>query len=302
MKKLVINCFYFCVGLVFLLLAKIKNKVAGYTPKTFSMDELERCISYDINIVEDWLKHLKEYAPAYSIADRHILELGPGSDLGVGLFLLSKSAKKYTAVDIYDLASKVSPAFYDAFFTRLQEEKAAPALIAELREELRKTQQHDNGKLNYVCRSDFNFVDSIGDDRVDVIFSNAAFEHFSDFQHTIRDLSKVVAPGSVLIISIDLRTHSRWIRDKDPNNIYRYPNWLYKLFRFQSSPNRVRPYQYQYALEQNGWRDVCIQPEMRLDDKRLVYFQDYLNKRFKDACNQMDYLTIWICAVKGVDI
>ena len=270
--------------------------VSRYSPKTFSMSEIERCIEYDVHIVSDWINHLKEYAPAYTIQNKHILELGPGSDLGVGLYLLSKSAKKYTAVDVYDLASTVSPEFYNTFFTSLQEKEQIDT--ASLEEELHKTCHHNNDKLNYICRPDFNFTDTIGDDKVDIIFSNAAFEHFSDFRKTICDLSKIALPGSVFIVSIDLRTHSRWIRDKDPNNIYRYSNAFYKLFNFKSSPNRIRPCQYKEALEQNGWRDIVIQPEMTLDKNRLTCFQDHLNKNFRDEVNQMDHLTVWICATK----
>ena len=35
-------------------------KMLKYSPKTFSMAEIERCVEYDIHVVEDWLKHLKE--------------------------------------------------------------------------------------------------------------------------------------------------------------------------------------------------------------------------------------------------
>ncbi|MDR1525129.1 MAG: class I SAM-dependent methyltransferase [Tannerella sp.] len=296
MKRLLVNGFYFCSGIVFLILAKIKNKWMGYSPKTFSMEEINRCIEYDIHVVDDWLKHLKEYKPDLTIRDKQILELGPGSDLGVGLYLLSKSAKKYTAVDVYDLASKVSPEFYSAFFTYLEEKYKTDT--RRLKEELGKTMRQDNDQLNYVCRKDFDLVKAVGDAQIEVVFSNAAFEHFSDFRKTIKDLSRITAPGAVLVVSVDLRTHSRWIRDKDPNNIYRYPDVLYKLLKFNSSPNRIRPYQYRKAFEDCGWKEIVIQPEMTLDSARLAYFQACLNKKFKDPANQMEYLTIWICAVK----
>ena len=296
MKKTFVNGFYFCAGIIFLLLAKIKNSILTYSPKTFSMAEVERCIKYDIKVVNDWLKHLEEYIPTYTIQDKRILELGPGSDLGVGLYLLSKSAKRYTAVDVYDLASNVSSDFYNSFFSYLQEKEQTDTIPLE--EELRKTRNRTNDKLNYVCVPDFNFTETMGDDKIDIIFSNAAFEHFSNFRKTIQDLNQVVLPGTVLIASVDLRTHSRWIRDKDPNNIYRYSNRFYRLFHFYSSPNRMRPYQYHEVLEQNGWGNIVIQPEMSLDNKRLVYFQNHLDKNFRDAVNQMDYLTVWICATK----
>ena len=294
MKEKLVNWFYFWTGMIFLLLAKIKNKMTGYTPKTFSTAEIERCVEYDIDIVNKWIKHLKEYAPEYTIQDKHVLELGPGSDLGVGLFLLSKSVKKYTSLDVYDLISNLPANFYDVFFTYLQEKYLVD--IKPLAEELHKTNMNNNDKLNYVCSPDFNIIDAVGNDRIDVIFSNAAFEHFTDFQKVINDLSKVVQTGAVLVVEIDLKTHSRWIRDKDPNNIYRYPHWIYKLFNFCGIPNRVRPYQYQQALEQNGWENIVIQPITCLDNKRLLCFQSHLNKNFRDKINQMDYLTVLMSA------
>ena len=289
-----LNTFYFCAGIVFLLLAKIKHIVLGYSPKPFTTSEIERCILYDVHVVNDWLERLMGYAPDLSIRDKHILELGPGSDLGVGLYLLSKSAKKYTAVDVYDLASSLSPNFYNAFFTYLREKEQTET--AQLEAELQKTQHRQNDRLNYVCRPDFDLSEAIDGDMVDVIFSNAAFEHFNDIDQTIEKISGLAASGAVFIVSVDLRTHSRWIRDKDPNNIYRYPAWLYRLLSTRSTPNRNRPRQYQVALTQNGWKDIVIQPEMRLDNKRFTSFQPYLNKRYRDASNQMDYLTVWICA------
>ena len=294
-QNLLVNYSYFWIGILFLLLAKIKNKTIGYTPKPFSTEEIERCIKYDISIVNHWLKLLNEYSPDYTIQNKHILELGPGSDLGIGLYILSKNAKKYTAIDVYNLVSNVSMDFYNAFFAYLQEKEQINTNM--LAEELNKTRNYKNDKLNYVHRPDFNIIEGIGDDKVDVIFSNAAFEHFADFRKTIDDFSKVVFPGAILIVNVDLQTHSRWIRKKDPNNIYRYPDYLYNLLSFCGSPNRARPYEYQEILERNGWENIVIQPRNRLDD--IANFQNHLDKKFKDTVNQMDYLTISILATKS---
>jgi SAM-dependent methyltransferase len=294
MRKYLINWFYFYAGIIFLLLAKIKSKLLNYTPKPFSTKEIKRCIEYDISTVDNWLKYLKEYAPNYTIQNKNILELGPGSDLGIGLYLLSKSIKKYTAIDVYDLVSKVLLNFYDVFFNYLEEKNNIDTTL--LKEEFKKTCNRDNSRLNYVVRPDFNLVEAIGTDKIDVIFSNAAFEHFQNMEKTINDIGKIVLPGSILIISIDLKTHSRWIKEKDPNNIYRYSKCLYKFLGFNSSPNRLRPYQYKKILERNGWGNIAIKPIAYLDNDRLNYFKDYLNDDFKDNANQMNFLSVLICA------
>jgi hypothetical protein len=47
----------------------------------------------------------------------------------------------------------------------------------------------------------------------------------------------------------DRQTHSRWIREKDPNNIYRYARWFYRLFYSSGQLNRVRLAEYARFFE-----------------------------------------------------
>jgi hypothetical protein len=297
MKKMAVNAFYFLAGIIFLILAKIKSGVAQYSPKTFAMDDVQKCVDYDINIVDDWMQQLKNYAPDYNIENKHALELGPGSDLGVGLYLLSKSVKKYTAVDVYDLVANVSTQFYDALFEQL--ENKYQANVTTLIGELDKTKNGHADRLNYICNNDFNLEKALGQQKINLVFSNAAFEHFNDVTETVRQLSSVADTGTLFIVSVDLRTHSRWIRDKDPNNIYRYPNILYKLLSTRSSPNRVRPYQYKKILEDFGWANVVIKPIQTLQHDKLQFVRQHLNKQFQHGNNQMEYLTIQISATKA---
>src|SRR5690606_23930769 len=99
------------------------------------------------------------------------------------------------------------------------------------------------------------------------------------------------------IIEIDLKTHSRWIREKDPNNIYRYPDFIYNAFWFRGIPNRVRPFQYKEAFERHGWSNVSIFPVQKLDDEDRSYAG--MHRSFSEKKNQMDYLSIMLCATKG---
>ena len=146
-----------------------------------------------------------------------------------------------------------------------------------------------------MVNKDFDLVSSIGKSEIDLVFSQAAFEHFDDIKMTISQLSKVCKPGAVLIIEIDLQTHSRWIRDKDPNNIYRYSERIYNIFWFRGIPNRVRPFQYRKAFEHHGWTDIEMKPLKKLDTNKSY---SGLNKTFSHSENQMEYLSIIICARK----
>lgn len=186
--------------------------------------------------------------------------------------------------------------FYEQFFGKL-ESINSQADIEFLKRQLKETKTGNPSQINYVVSKDFDIVSTFGDSTVDLVFSQAAFEHFDDIDATIAQLSAVCIHGAILVAEIDLRTHSRWIRDKDQNNIYRYPCFVYNTFWFRGIPNRIRPFQYKEALERLGWTEVSITPLTKLNDHDSRYSS--MNKNFTDNKNQMDYLTIMLCARKG---
>ena len=299
MKRKIVNWFYFYAGILFLVLAKVKLALFKYTPKPISDADIERCIAHDIQIVTGWLACLRKYTNgdvSNALENKNVLELGPGSDLGIGLYILSMKAKNYFAIDVYDLASNVSDNFYNAFFSFLN--KIKNVVVAPLAAELDKTRKGRSERLNFIVRKDFNIAEALAQYKIDFIFSNAAFEHFDDIYKTIENISSIASKGAVFLSEIDLRAHSRWIVDKDPNSIYRYPAWLYKLLSTRSTPNRMRPYQYEDALKKSGWSNIKIYPITVLNDSKFDFIKNHLNKKFKDPKNQMDCLTVFICATK----
>ena len=98
--------FFYAAGMGFMALAKAKHLLRGYTtPKPFPVSQTDRCIDYDVEVVEDWLRYYPD------IQGKDILELGPGSDLGIGCYLLKKGAARYYAVDRHPLAHDMSSAW-----------------------------------------------------------------------------------------------------------------------------------------------------------------------------------------------
>ena len=297
MKMKTRDLFFFAVGIGFLALAKAKNIIQGYSsPKPFDISEVSKCIDYDIHVVEGWLSHLQKYTgSANSFLGKNILELGPGSDLGIGIYLLSKGCFQYNACDVNDLMKATPDYFYEKLFSKLEENKDESE-ISLLKEQLNKSKTKQFSQLNYIVRKDFDIASAFGKNTVDIVFSQAAFEHFDDIESTISQLTAVCKSGAILLTEIDLKTHSRWIRDKDPNNIYRYPKWFYKLFWFRGIPNRVRPFQYIEILERLGWTDIKITPLRKENDYKKAY--SGINRAFTEEKNQMDYLSVVICARK----
>jgi SAM-dependent methyltransferase len=292
------NVFYYFAGLAFLAMAKTKNVLRGYsTPKPFDVRDTDRAINYDFQVVDDWLAHLRQYGGREpSLVGKNILELGPGSDLGIGLLLLARGARRYNACDVNDLAKKVPDEFYEAFLARV-ERTETNSDRAQLRKALIAARGGGADAINYVVRDDFDLVKAFGAESIDLVFSQAAFEHFDDIDATVAQLTAVCKPGAVIVAEIDLMTHSRWIRDKDPNNIYRYHERIYRLFDFRGIPNRVRPYRYRRAFERNGWSNVITIPRMTCGDHPTG--ASGMSRVFRDDVNEMGNLTLVLCATKG---
>jgi SAM-dependent methyltransferase len=291
------NAFLYAAGLGFLGLAKAKNVLRGYTsPKPFDLSETDKCVTYDMRVVDEWLTHLAAYTRgAGTLQDMNVLELGPGSDLGVGTYLLAKGAATYNACDVNDLARHAPEGFYTALIERIR--AADPgADVPMLQAQIRAARAGTPSRLKLIVRDDFNLLAAFAANSMDLVFSQAAFEHFDDVDATVAQLSAVCKPGAVIVAEIDLKTHTRWIRDKDPNNIYRYSDRIYRSFWFRGAPNRMRPYQYKEIFERNGWANVSIEPleQIASDDRDAsVVDRNYHHER-----NQLEMLSVVLCATK----
>jgi len=293
------NPFCWLSGGMLLALNKVRHSIQGYTsPRTFHISELERAVRYDYSVVALWNFFLTKYrGNDYSVKDKTILELGPGADLGVALILLSIGAKKYNSLDINNLVDTVPDELYTELFRILGQQDNTEKTVAELSQQLELTKQNKNDQLNYVCDSTFD-IGRFKNDGVDLVLSNAAFEHFDDIQTTFAQLTEIVKPGGTLCAEIDLSTHTRWIRDKDPLNIYRYSPSYYNTLKFCGSPNRVRPQQYADYLDQNGWSNIEIIPYRTLDKNYVEHVTPHLAKCFHSSDNSMEALSVILCATR----
>ncbi|MBP1842346.1 SAM-dependent methyltransferase [Rhizobium petrolearium] len=250
------------LGFGVLTLVWIKHRLQGYTkPNTVADENWEGRHAYVQDVVESWSRFMPD---GVGFKGRDILELGPGSSLGTGALLLAHGAQSYLAVDAFRLTGNEHAAFFadaiDRFPGDLTDEdvERAKALTA------RRSNQFD-----YQVEAGFDIPKLAGGRKFDLILSCAAFEHFDDIDRTIADISKVARPGCVSLHIVDFQTHSRWIRDSDPNNIYRFPERLYRLLSFPGQPNRKRPADYKRAFEANGWTNVRVVPAVSIAENLI---------------------------------
>ena len=111
---------------------------------------MERSIDYDFEVVENWIKYLKDYlGENYSLKDKVILELGPGPSLGTGLILLAMGIRRYIALDVNELAKGVSPKFYKALLARIKD-KYPNSDIGYLTQQLEGCYKGEASAMSYI--------------------------------------------------------------------------------------------------------------------------------------------------------
>ncbi len=294
--KVLKNIFFYFAGMFFLGLSKVKNILHGYTSPKPIVDE-KKCIDYSFSVVDGWMNFASGHFDGFSVKDKVILELGPGSDLGTGVVLLGRGARKYHAFDVNNLEERTSLNHYMEILRRLSEDDSVDEdRIADLKKDIegqRGSGWERGGLLNYSVKNEVNF-DELKKNSIDVVFSQAALEHFEDVEAMLLKLKDVCNDGCVFVAVIDLAAHSRWIRDVDPLNIYRYSNAVYRLLAHGGSPNRVRPSQYVEAMEKAGWRDIGVIPLTRASRPYFDDVRDYMPNKFQDP--QLDHLSVILVA------
>lgn len=283
------HIFFYILGLAVLFLNKVRYGVRGYRePRPFAPTNYERAINYDRHVVDSWLKALRDYT-GKDTEGKIILELGPGADLGPALFLLDAGAGQYITVDANRLIDQTPTRFYEELVKSLNH-------ADKIKLELEKTLAGNDNHIQYVVDPTFDLT-KLETGSVDVTVSQAAFEHFSDVEKTINQLSTVVKSGGVLVAEIDLMTHTGLLRGRDPLNIYRYSNLLYRLARFSGIPNRIRPQTYKRLLENHGWYNIQIVPLQTLSSKQVNDIRPGLARPFRDD-PQIHVLTFLLLATK----
>ncbi|WP_416409477.1 class I SAM-dependent methyltransferase [Agrobacterium rosae] len=245
------NLLFTLTGAVILIGVWAKHRLLGYRkPNTVSADDRDARIDYVHDVVQSWLRFLP---PDVSVRGRSVLELGPGSSLATGALLLAHGAQTYTAVDAFALAADETAEFpRDAIACFNGDLKQDDIEIAQA------ALQGASSNFQYHVDAGFNIPALCQKKTFDLILSCAAFEHFDAIETTIDGLTKVARSSCVSLHIVDLQTHTNAIRQRDPNNIYRFPTWLYSLLAFPGQPNRKRPIDYVHAFERNGWVDVHV--------------------------------------------
>lgn len=298
-QKDINNTLYYIIGLGIIFLNFIRHNIYGYKkPRDFSIKETERAIEYDFRVVEGWSKYLSDYVVQTNpFHNKTILELGPGPDLGIGLILLAKGAKKYIAIDVCPLARGTPKEFYSRLLDVIKK-KIHNCDIEYLKVQIDRCYKGKDSDIMYIVDKRFDILNI--KEKIDLVVSQATFEYFSNVEKTFKELSQIVRKGGYMVSEIDLQTHTSFIRNRDPLNIYRYNDFLWNLFRTKYSLNRVRAFEYKKILEKYGWHNVKVEPLRVLEKDYVEKIRPFLSKKYRKVdIEELKLLSIMLLAKKA---
>jgi SAM-dependent methyltransferase len=294
-KHLIHHWYYYLAGAGILALNKIRHELRGYlTSRPFSALELDKVINYDLEVVTSWLTELKNYDHSDAVANLNILELGPGSDLGVALNFLSLGANEYFALDKFPLIDQAPNALYQKLIDKISKNETQKKY---LQQEVALFAKNQSGKIHYVQDQNFSLKHFL-DKKIDLVVSQAAFEHFDNPAQVIKEIGQISQSGTKVVAQIDMMTHSRWIKNVDPLNIYRYGDFYYQHTKFAGSPNRWRPDEYVAEFKKAGFKNIKIVPMSTLPLDYISDITSHLYQKFRPKEKQMEILDCYLLATK----
>jgi hypothetical protein len=292
------NRLYHVMGLGILALNSWRHRLRGYrTPRPWFSRDSARILEYDRAVFANWRRHLDDYLNfPLELRGRAVIELGPGSDLGTGLLWLAAGAESYAGVDAHPLVTPRARSLHEELARLVA--GADINLLEELLDAVDRMHAGKDGPLRYRVLEKFD-LRRLDLDGFDLVVSHSALEHVGKLDRTFEQLSARVTERAHFIAEIDLQTHTRWIRDHDPLNIYRYRRQTWRTFSFSGIPNRVRPDTYFGTLEKHGWTDLRIYPQRVLPMDYVGTVEPTLDQEFRGDPEHLSWLSIVVCASRA---
>lgn len=219
-----------------------------------------------------WLSHVR-LAHHFGCWDapQKVLEIGPGTSLGVGLAALLSGVNQYLAYDVNPLRQGLDEAALLSELASLYRANApfaaadaslptadlppqlfaaersasflSPAWIDQIKHSLENRAAHI-----FYC----NDPDELAANSVDYIFSQSALEHVEELATMYDSMWKWLKPGGVMTHSIDFSAHGT---SREWNGHWTCPDWLWRLVQGKRLYflNRAPLSQHQALLAHHGF-------------------------------------------------
>jgi len=238
-------------------------------------------LDYAEIIFNEYFQHYLDHAGGFPAIS--MMELGPGTNLAVGLYFLLAGAAHYVAVDALAAFPERPKEFYQHVIAEI---KKRPRLVGrssiedseiEAILQMKETCVWNPQRLQYLTPI---FAEKIplSDASFDYIFSNASFEHFENPEIVIREVYRLLKSDGYTVHQIDLRDH---IDFEKPLEFLKVAQADYN-FTSPYGTNRWRSIDFANAFREGGFRQVRIEITDRheINDAEYSGFDSYFTSRY----------------------
>ena len=251
---------------------KIEHTPVNFNHFNFSKENIKSDAMYAYNIARGYISKLPKGVK--SIKNSSILEIGPGINFGAALILICLGAKKVTVSDRFltQYSNKYHSYVYQAIIDILKKEYISVD-VSPLVDCIQK-KSHKTEKLLPVQCS-LEGLSNVFPEEFDITFSNAVFEHLYNPLEAFKSLYKCMGKVSIGYHQVDFRDHRDFNRPLEFLLLDELS--FYSLMNNASCEfgNRLRDFQMQSMFENVGFKNICLNINMKVSHD---YFNDFLER------------------------
>lgn len=274
-------------------LTGIRNKIAS--GRTTGALDIERSHKHVLSIFEQYTLGLKDagLSPDY-FKGKTILEIGPGSNLGVELCFIGKGAKRAYALDRFkDVQSTPKVAeLYERIIQQMpEEEKVRVKAVYKTEKGLPVIDENMVSYLGECALEDvlskFKHPSGNCSLKVDVVVSHLALEHVAKLSKGIFMVSQMLNPGGICIFTCNLKSLGGvYMHHTEPLRLLNYSESLWqKMFSERGGSNRVRAFGYRKRLEVNNFSILSFEVLEKMSLEELDKIRWNFDRKFRSLSN-----------------
>jgi SAM-dependent methyltransferase len=241
---------------------------ANLKPLDSSPEGIKRDVEYSLGTSKLVLRSLP--GGGALLKGKRVLEIGPGVNFGTILTLACYGAE---VMAVERFATPWNPDYHPKFYALLRDRLAKSKADLDLTPlEMIVSQGQYPRDCFSVYRCSLEELRVVPDHSVDLVFSNAVFEHLYDLDSAFGHLARITKPGGLGLHQVDFRDH------RDPSRPLEHllfdDREFSRLFQEKHSEcgNRFRVEEMQHLLEKAGFEVRKFQPDMYAEEEYLKEF------------------------------
>lgn len=254
----------------------IRNKIlSGRTTGGLNTDD---AFNHLIAIFEQYMLGLNDAGfNAEHYKNKNVLEIGPGSNLGIPLIIALHGANEAMAADRFsDLQQgHKQQEIYNKIIAKYSGDEHADKNLF--------TQWIKSKKINYFGNFPLEKLGEILASKFDVILAHHALEHVFEPEKAIGSIFKMLKPGGIFIGICNLRSLGGvYNSENEPLALLKYSRLLWNLmFSKRGGSNRIRNSDYINLFENVGMQIISNTSLFTLPEKEVAEQLSFFSIEFR---------------------